>query len=350
MGWLHPYIDTRRRDIELGLYPRHHLWGCDAVESNKNWNAFQVKSTKFYIPKILEKIINRQFFRESPGIHVELSMWKTSKHYDVIYSVCGPLSLARFYKRAKLVSWVYRMPTLSKNQFSPYNVKNLKSHIGFCCLTPKANFKFSKHASSEFLPWCVDLKLFDGNAAEETPAKPFFLASGKTGRDYVTLVKAAYTLQADIRIIGPIEQRPSVLPKNIKWINTSTDPPDKAVNYNTLRKWYAQCVGVCIPLSGDADDTCGYTNMLEAMAMAKPVLMTRSGSLHINPEQRGFGKLVNPKDSRDWQSSMIKILNNRQDYIKKGKEGRKIAEKEFSIENFNIRLIDFLESLIKTHI
>jgi glycosyltransferase involved in cell wall biosynthesis len=209
--------------------------------------------------------------------------------------------------------------------------------------------QFSEHALSEFLPWCVDLKLFDGNALEAPPAKPFFLASGKTGRDYVTLVKAAYTLEADIRIIGPVDQRPSILPKNIRWINTSTDPPDKAVNYNTLRKWYAQCVGVCIPLSGDADDTCGYTNMLEAMAMAKPVLMTRSGSLHINPEQRGFGKLVNPKDSGDWRSAMISILNNREDYIKKGKEGRRIAQNEFSIKNFNKQLIKFLERLIEAH-
>ena len=48
----------------------------------------------------------------------------------------------------------------------------------------------------------------------------------------------------------------------------------------TLKEWYAQSLAVCIPLSGDADDTCGYTNMLEAMAMRKPVLMTQSGCLH----------------------------------------------------------------------
>jgi glycosyltransferase involved in cell wall biosynthesis len=346
---LHPYIQNRRTEIDLGIYPKHHLWGCDAIESNRRWTTQPINTFKLFIPKILEKIINRQFFRESPGIHVELSTWKASVHYDLIYSVCGPLSLARFYNRPKFVSWVFRMPTRSNDHFSPYNEENLKSHIGFCCLTPKAKLQFSEHALSEFLPWCVDLKLFDGNALEAPPAKPFFLASGKTGRDYVTLVKAAYTLEADIRIIGPVDQRPSILPKNIRWINTSTDPPDKAVNYNTLRKWYAQCVGVCIPLSGDADDTCGYTNMLEAMAMAKPVLMTRSGSLHINPEQRGFGKLVNPKDSGDWRSAMISILNNSEDYIKKGKEGRRIAQNEFSIKNFNKQLIKFLERLIEAH-
>ena len=62
-----------------------------------------------------------------------------------------------------------------------------------------------------------------------------------------------------------------MLPPNVKWLNTSEDPPDQAIDYPTLREWYAQCIGVCIPLSGDAEDTCGYTNMLEAMAMRKPV-------------------------------------------------------------------------------
>ena len=56
-------------------------------------------------------------------------------------------------------------------------------------------------------------------------------------------------------------------------------PPDQAIDYLTLKTWYEQCSAVCIPLSGDADDTCGYTNMLEAMAMAKPVIDDRSGCL-----------------------------------------------------------------------
>ena len=35
------------------------------------------------------------------------------------------------------------------------------------------------------------MEMFDGQKAQEKTDKPFFLASGKTGRDYKTLVKAA---------------------------------------------------------------------------------------------------------------------------------------------------------------
>ena len=118
--------------------------------------------------------------------------------------------------------------------------------------------------------------------------------------------------KTEIRIIGPNNQKPATLPINVKWIDTSTNPPDQAIDYPTLRNWSAECIAVCIPLSGDAEDTCGYTNMLEAMAMRKPVLMTRSGCLHIDPESGGFGKLIEPKITKDGQVSMNDLIENKE--------------------------------------
>ena len=65
-------------------------------------------------------------------------------------------------------------------------------------------------------------------------------------------------------------------------------------------------------LSGDAEDTCGYTNMLEAMAMRKPVLMTRSGCLHIDPESGGFGKLIEPQDYKGWAECNERLIENKE--------------------------------------
>ena len=38
--------------------------------------------------------------------------------------------------------------------------------------------------------------------------KPFFLATGKTGRDYTTLINGAKNIDAELRIIGPKYQNP----------------------------------------------------------------------------------------------------------------------------------------------
>ena len=50
--------------------------------------------------------------------------------------------------------------------------------------------------------------------------------------------------------------------------------------------------------------------MLEGMAMKKPVIMTRSGCLHIDPASRNFGMLIEPKDSQGWSDAMNRILND----------------------------------------
>lgn len=266
-----------------------------------------------------------------------------------MYSVCGPLSFSRFYKNCRLISWVFQPPT-KKYKFPthPYNEGNLRKHAGFLCLTPTAEKFFSKYAPSKFIPWCVDTDLFDGKPARNRPNNPFFLASGKTGRDYVTLAKSAESVRAEVRIIGPREQKPLSIPKNLTWINTSSDPPDQAIAYPTLREWYAQCIGVCIPLSGDANDTCGYTNMLEAMAMGKPVLMTKSGSLHINPKTDDFGKLIDHHDSRGWTKVMNELIDDQVLAQKLGDNGRKIAEKDFSIKRFNNEVVSFIQNLTHT--
>jgi glycosyltransferase involved in cell wall biosynthesis len=223
----------------------------------------------------------------------------------------------------------------------------LGSHAGFFCLTPKAEETFRKYAPSRFLPWCVDLELFDGKPAEASPERPFFLATGKTERDYETLTQAANKVNADVRVIGPASSRPANLPPNLQWINTSTDPPDQAIDYPTLREWYAQCTGVCIPLTGDADDTCGYTNLLEGMAMAKPVLITKSGCLDLDPETEGYGLWIRPKDIEDWRVKMNLLIEKPNLASEMGDQGRKIAERNFYPERFDADVVDFLKKLMQ---
>jgi glycosyltransferase involved in cell wall biosynthesis len=234
----------------------------------------------------------------------------------------------------------------SSHSRHPYSKENLNSHAGFLCLTPKAQRDFYPFAKADFIPWCVDLKLFDGEPAKEKPKHPFFLATGKTGRDYQTLIEASKYVEAEIKIIGPLNQRPPEAPHNVTWINSTTDPPDQAIDYPTLRKWYSQCIAVCIPLSGDAEDTFGYTNLLEGMVMAKPILMTKSCCLHFNLEERGMGTLIRPHDSKGSATAMNFLLDNTKEANALGKTGRLIAEKEFSIERFEKNTISFLQQIV----
>jgi glycosyltransferase involved in cell wall biosynthesis len=345
---LHPYLNGRLKEINEGLYPKHHLWGTFAIsDSFSSESLIRPYST----PSIFaEKLLNKFLLGpHSPGFAFEIAAYLASFSNDLIYSVCGPLSIACFSRRSKIFSWVFSPPPSKiKHPFDPFHKSSLKRNSGFLCLTPKAEQYFLQYAPAKFIPWCVDLEMFDGKPPKDKPIKPFFLANGKTGRDYHTLVNAAYKTEAEIRIIGPKNLKPFDIPENVIWINNSSNPPDQAIDYPTLKEWYAQCSGVCIPLSGNPDDTCGYTNMLEAMAMRKPVVMTQSGCLHIDPASRNFGMLVKPGDSQGWSDAMNRILNDSNYARESGENGRKIAEEEFSIERFNRDVVSFINEVIKS--
>ena len=298
---------------------------------------------------LIEKFLNKAFFRNSPGAIAELLTYNASKSSDYIYSVCGPLATTRLYPE-KVVAWTFALPPKTKllSRHLSYQKSNLRKSAGFFCLTRNGYNHYKQHAPSAFVPWYADLELFKIDDSENHDRNtPFFLATGKTERDYKTLIESAYHVKVEIRIIAPQTQKPKKLPLNVRWINSSSNPPDQAINYPTLREWYSQCIAVCIPLSGDADDTCGYTNMLEAMAMQKPVLMTRSGCLHVNPETGGFGKLIPQKSPLEWSTSMNELIN-KPDLAKYfGKNGRKIVESEFTKAKFDESVLSFFNSLSK---
>ena len=327
----------------------NHLWGIDALEDSGNYLLNYLDTNKCKMPKLVEKLLNKAFFRNSPGATAELLAYNSSKSSDYIYSVCGPLATTRLYPE-KVVAWTFALPPKTK-LLSPhlaYQKKSLRNSAGFFCLTPNGYNHYKQYAPSTFVPWYVDLELFNiDNSENNCNTTPFFLATGKTERDYKTLIESAYHIKAEIRIIAPLSQKPNKLPLNVRWINSSSNPPDLAIDYPTLREWYSQCIAVCIPLSGDADDTCGYTNMLEGMAMQKPVLMTKSGCLHVNPETREFGKLIPPKSSSEWSSSMNELIKEPDLAKYFGKNGRELVESEFTKERFDESVLSFFNSLSK---
>ena len=344
---VHPYIKNRLNEFDYGLYPKQHYWGADIFFKNTKNKSLFSQISNFNIPSWIDKIINRLIFDGRTSISQEIDFFHMSNYCDFVYSVSGPSSFLFNTKKTKVFSWVFSEPPSNSSYFSPYNKRNLSKHSGFLCLTKKAEKFFSHFAPSKFIPWCVDMELFDGKPSEEKAHKPFFLANGKTGRDYNTLIEAAHGTKADIKIIGPENQRPVNPPSNVHWINTSCSPSDQAIDYPTLKKWYAQSSGICIPLSGNADDTCGYTNMLEAMAMRKPILMTRSGCLDIDPESRNFGLLIEPHDPHAWTTSMNRIIDNKSFANSCGETGRKIVEREFTIDRFNKDVESFILGELK---
>jgi glycosyltransferase involved in cell wall biosynthesis len=161
------------------------------------------------------------------------------------------------------------------------------------------------------------------------------------------LIEACRGLDFPVRIIGP---RGAVeghdLPTNVSFLESTSDPPDAAISYAELRAWYGDAIAVLIPLIDDPNDTCGLTNIFEAMAMGRPIIKTRSGCLDMDVEALGIGFHVAPGNTTGWREAMQLLANDPARAEKMGARGLELARAHFNSTRFDSDMVAFTRELL----
>ncbi len=350
IAYVHPDAEGREEDAAKGLYPRNQLWGADWLRAcGHDVQTVPTKDSGGLAAR-LGHFLNKLTRNRLGDFHIELQALSKLRWADVLYAPSGHLFLLPLLRRlgflkAKLVTWFFRLPD-SARWWRPRNLRFssyvLNGFDGILCLTRQAADAFKERTDGvhvQYLPWFADPDIFQPKP-EET-GQGYFLCVGKTRRDYPTLLKAcAQVSDAQFRIIAPGEAaQGTTIPDNVQFIETSDDPPDTAISYPELRDWYAGARAILIPLTGDSRDTSGYTTLLEAITMGKPVVMTRSGCLDIDVEDLGIGRYVPPADSAAW----VHALGSLGETSKMCQRARQLAEQTFSAEQFGKSLDTFLQ-------
>lgn len=119
------------------------------------------------------------------------------------------------------------------------------------------------------IPYQVDTAFW--KAPPATTSRPLIVAVGAENRDYATLIDAVRGLDADLEIAaGSHWARNRVvvgaLPTNVRFLT-------ETLSFSALRDLYARASVVVAPLLPVGNQS-GVTTILEAMSMAKPVIVT----------------------------------------------------------------------------
>ncbi len=220
------------------------------------------------------------------------------------------------------------------------------------------------------LPYQVDTQFWQLKYANPIEAQPpYICAAGLEYRDYVTLIEAVRNLPVQLKIGAA-----SHWSKRINSLPDEALPENVAVasyNYQQLRDLYAGSRFVVVPLY-DIDFQAGITVILEAMAMSKAVIVTRTlgqgdtivdarSNLHgrVNPPVETKGKFtylfgsnkaedlsgptgfyVNPGDSQELAGAIQYLLEHPEQAEAMGKVGRRTVETLMSVEQFTFRIIE----------
>jgi glycosyltransferase involved in cell wall biosynthesis len=321
--------------VKKGIMPPHHLWGCLEL------------ARMGYEVALAEPVWNFEIRKAYPH---DLKLLKMARNWlrpdDIIY--CGhnvlfwmPLLKRLGLVRSHLVSLLYAR--------EPLNFGN--AHSGVIALNPAATDqakKLAPRAKVAHLGWGADLNYFP-----RLPYRPeWFLSCGITRRDHRTLSEAAALCGIPIRVICP------GLPAGVSW-PSNVDVVDGGRGWNfekdvvsykeLLHDYYGECAASVICLTHDPIEyhAIGFTNLIEAMAMARPVVMTRTGTVprEIDLELAGCGLYVPPNNPAALAEAIAALANDPKRAQEMGEKGRELAESHYNIDRFASGLHQFFESL-----
>jgi glycosyltransferase involved in cell wall biosynthesis len=173
----------------------------------------------------------------------------------------------------------------------------------------------------------------DAEAARPAPEpRRYVLAAGRSGRDYATLVRAAAGLAVDVHIVCDNEAMVGGLPP--------------APNVQVLRHCYAgdyvqqlrDCALVAIPL-GVADISAGQMVLIQAMAFAKPTVITATPTVREYTTNGLESIHVAQGDAKGLRAAIERVLDDPALAARLGRAAEAAYEERYSMRAYVRELV-----------
>lgn len=177
-------------------------------------------------------------------------------------------------------------------------------------------------------PWGPDLNFHGYNRLAGDSGR--VVASGKTHRDFRTLLTAAKMAGAEVTIHSE-GVRETDAGANVRLISRAP--------YSAVMADMAAAAVICIPLDPAAAGTFGLTELNDALALGKPVIITRNCRIDLDIEEEGCGRIVDAGDPKALAVAIGEIL--RSDALRRdmGARARQVAETQWNQRLFGGELL-----------
>ncbi|WP_414661874.1 glycosyltransferase [Horticoccus sp. 23ND18S-11] len=323
------------RLIQAGRYPSQHLWGCVEL-----------------VRLGYEVAMPEEPDRQSKGFRYRR---QDLKHLGFIGEWLGKDGI--IYSAHTILFWspllralgLRRNPVVTLTYARDERLRFSRGYDGLLALTPAALDRASTIAPKAKLlhiGWGVDIEFFPS-----LPYSPeFFVSCGKSRRDFQTLL-AATKLEG-----SPLHLTNKDLPQNLHWpkhVTLFTQLPEgefEPMPYHSLiHNEYSHATAALIILEEDGGErfAAGFTQLLEAMAVGRPVILTRTGAVpgELDVDKQGCGIFVPPNNPKQLAEAMHFLRANPDRAAEMGKTGREICMRQYGSERFGIRLHEFFNGL-----
>ncbi len=335
-----------------GEYPLHHVWCYDKIKED----GIPVEGIDYNNNSWVNRLGNKFWMF---NLQQQVNMLKRSKDFDIIYApfiadvfLLALLKSLGLYKkpifalgldthlpfksepfkklRQKLIRMVYKHGIDSLLFFNESIYKKSKEHG-----------RLSKFDT--FCEWGADLDFFSNfiDRQTEPPALDFVYSTGGTGRDFKTLIKAFDDIDFNLKITTKRDEGLENAPANVI-IDNSVQPGLHSVGL--IRKEYYNSLAVAISLKKTGHFwPVGITVIMEALAMAKPIVSTVNDMYPFDLEKERIGFYVDYNDVEGWKDRINYLINNPDEAKEMGERGRYLCEKKYNYKLFSDSVINHLK-------
>ncbi len=338
-------------EIERGLKPAHHLYGVDFLRK-QGFDVIVVpydelkKRSKSKIAGVLY-----YFFGD---VQHQFACLRLLKKNDIIYAPCQTetslLAYLKFFQiiNNKIIAIAHHMPV--KGKMAKIRKKFFKIEVRGLMFFPALSRKvadyinaFASQPKSPVLTWGPDNVYYDKFILNDNPNDLGFFCSGRTGRDYLTMLKGAQLADKELSLyyVGDTKNLSSSNDKvKIKKLESEQD-----FLYDKSLKIMARSRAICVPLYEEKQSLVGLTSLTDAIGMGKPVVMTRHQFIDIDIEKEGIGIWVDPARPEAWKEA-FDLLSDDKVYKEMSANSLRLRNTRFNYNTFCSQLMDCLRPAI----
>jgi len=301
-------------------FPRHHLWGADALERA----GFAVEYGFFGQNRRSLTHLSWRLGNRFGDLEQQAAIVRRARADTVVYA--GEASLLGGLAQLRRAGW--RVPLVAVVHRAGRWVAGLD--VAVCVSARMRDHLVRSHGRDPALtpvaPWGPDL----GFPGYTPTGEELVVSAGKTERDVDTLLRALEQTRLPARVYAPLPSRSGV----VEIVQTGPSLP-----YSSVLDDLRRASIVAIPLRR-GDRLLGLSEINDALALGKPIVMTRTGAIDFDPAQIGCGLSVEPHDVAGWRDALMRLAGDPALRAQMGRRGREFAEHGYNAEAFGAAVVE----------
>jgi hypothetical protein len=336
-----------RAQVEAGRYPVQHMYGTQAFEPA----GHELLTTDHRGDHALSRLSARALRLRAGDLRDEWVIVGLRPRADLVLAgeplhVAG---LARLRRRRRM-----GLPALVGVFHQPAPLVPWWRHVveGFdavVCLSTHVRDQLVRDHGRDprttvALPWGPDLST---DVYPPTAPGDLVVAAGKTGRDFTTLVHALRRRPVPAQLWTTPDSLPELPPGvEVRAPHTIPDDPGAAQQFAWVqaRDAIASAAVVAIPLA-DTNRLVGLSELADALALGRPVVMTRSPFIDVDIDAVGCGRVVEHGDVDGWAQALDELMGDPELRAEMGRAGRRYVESSWNADLFGRGVLRLAETV-----